>query len=496
VASYAQHIVRNDIPIPVDACGCSNCGAPFTELVGLPIPDSARKDPQAWIRSRSVRSSVAEPPLIQCSICNMQFSSQHILRNGLLKFRPDHWPVWQHALSDSELKQQVATETICRDSDDQAASIVHEREINHASFSGDLVSGELFATEILEQANSARMAVCKSDNDPFRNDELTRRIEVSPPSSSDARMSRALRDYMVSALAVLLNQHLWSHTKSCFKQSKGTANDTFCRYRFPRDLVASTSFGLSGVELCRTLGHEFMNGFNYELMATFKCNHDVQILLGGSDVADRIHYCCKYVTKQQKRLDSQVAVAVAALKRREEREQIEALTVGEPDRLTSARKRVAGMVYCMTNRQEVAGPLAALYLYRGSCCYSSAKCMSLPLGDVIRQLTTSGEYSCVNINEEEDESNFRAVSFLDDYVFRPSALEKVNLYEFTMWYFRKKHENAVRSRYAFIDGHPLRDTHSLGKRYEDVVPVIQGFRMPFMSSDSSANTTENMRFCL
>ncbi|KAG6972170.1 hypothetical protein JG688_00004118, partial [Phytophthora aleatoria] len=49
----------------------------------------------------------------------------------------------------------------------------------------------------------------------------------------------------------------------------------------------------------RTLGHEIINDFNYELMATFKCNNDIQILLGGSDVADCVHYCCKYVAKQQ-----------------------------------------------------------------------------------------------------------------------------------------------------------------------------------------------------
>jgi hypothetical protein len=54
-------------------------------------------------------------------------------------------------------------------------------------------------------------------------------------------------------------------------------------------------------------------------MASFKCNHDIQVLIGGKDTADRIHYCTKYVTKQQRRLDSVVVMALAAFRRSQER---------------------------------------------------------------------------------------------------------------------------------------------------------------------------------
>ncbi|GMF13142.1 unnamed protein product [Phytophthora lilii] len=97
------------------------------------------------------------------------------------------------------------------------------------------------------------------------------------------------------------------HTTSCLKNSGATPSDKYCRYRLPRSRVAKTSFDALGLELRRTLGHELMNGYNYELMATFKCNHDIQVLLGGVDATERTHYCCKYITKPQKQLDSQVA---------------------------------------------------------------------------------------------------------------------------------------------------------------------------------------------
>ncbi|POM71051.1 LOW QUALITY PROTEIN: Hypothetical protein PHPALM_12432 [Phytophthora palmivora] len=144
-----------------------------------------------------------------------------------------------------------------------------------------------------DNANALRMDLCKRDDDPFQNDYLTPLIEMIPPSPSDGRMSKESLDYMVAVLVLLLNQHWWCHTSSCFKQSKSTASPNLCRYSFPRERVKCTHFDLSGIETKRDLGHEFINGFNYTIMATFKCNHDIQVLLGGRDATDRIYYCYK-----------------------------------------------------------------------------------------------------------------------------------------------------------------------------------------------------------
>ncbi|KAG6954630.1 hypothetical protein JG687_00011700 [Phytophthora cactorum] len=240
-------------------------------------------------------------------------------------------------------------------------------------------------------------------------------------------------NFMVSALVLLLNLHWWCHTSSCFKQSRSTGNANLCQYSFPSDRVESTRYGSSGVETKRTLGHEFINGFNYTIMATFKCNHDIQVLLGRRDATDLIYYVCKY---------------------------------DEKERLASARKRVASMVYGLTNRQEVAGPLAALYLCRGSYCYSSTGFGTLPVGDVVRQLCTLDEYPCSLVNEGDsaEESSFRAVSFLDDYISRPGILLNLNFYEFLMHYFRKRDGNALVTKLGFLIGHPLHRSHSLGRR--------------------------------
>ncbi|ETI57085.1 hypothetical protein F443_00555, partial [Phytophthora nicotianae P1569] len=152
-----------------------------------------------------------------------------------------------------------------------------------------------------------------------------------------------------------------------------------------------------------------------------------------------IYYCCKYVTKYQRQLDSHVAIPVAALKRRQEREQNEASESGGQDRRVVARKRVAALIYNLTNRQEIAG-------------------------EAIRQLTTE-QYACALITDDDPSSpKYHAVSYLDDYIYRPDELQVVNLYEFTMWYFQRKTGNYRTAKLNFL---------------------IQGFRMPSSQNDNS-----------
>jgi hypothetical protein len=352
--------VSNALPISLDQFRCSQCGAPFSEVTELPIPSSARIRPTrnaAW-RRKTTSANIVEPPLLQCRACNLSFMSQHVLRSVLLLNRPSYWPPWKSPLTPDEITEQAIAEVGCRNGMNQAVNIVDERVKMQLSLStasylrNELGLSSSETKKWLDHANASQMEMCKYDDDPFKNEYLVRLIEMLPPSKSDNRMSSKHFDYMVSALVLLLNHHLWSHTSSCFKHSRATASAAACRYSFPRERVVSTSFTSSGIDLCREVAHEFINGYNYVLMATFKCNHDIQFLLGVNDATDRIHYCCKYVTKHQLRLDSSVAVALAAFKRRQEKENEEEMvstSLQAQPQIAVARKRVASMAYAMRN---------------------------------------------------------------------------------------------------------------------------------------------------
>ncbi|KAG6945228.1 hypothetical protein JG688_00016673 [Phytophthora aleatoria] len=137
VTSFADSIVTNELPIPIEDCGCSSCGASFSNYVGLALPDSARKDPCPVKRRARFRCTPSEPFLVECCQCKMQFSSQHLLRNALLKFRPTVWPNWKRPLSISETEGMASIKAICRNTHKEAVDIVNERESIYSSFRSD-----------------------------------------------------------------------------------------------------------------------------------------------------------------------------------------------------------------------------------------------------------------------------------------------------------------------------------------------------------------------
>jgi hypothetical protein len=336
VVAYVDSIVSNKLPLPVETYKYSSCGSSYSELCDLKIEPRAKQNPRSKPFSSKAHRRVSEPALVHCKTCKTAFSSQHILRSVLLQARPVHWPPWKRQLKACEIDRVVSAEAGCRDSIEQATKIVHERENVQLALRMEATSfcrryGTMATPDMqqLNEANAPRMVCCSSEDDPFQNDDLTRLIETMPPMVADSRMTRSCMDYMVSVLVVLLNQHWWCHTSSCFKASRVTVSDNFCRYNFPRSRKARTMFDLSGVVLERRTAHKHINGFNYEVMASFKCNHDIQVLIGGKDTADRIHYCTKYVTKQQRHLDSVVVMALAAFRRRQEREVL-AISIDDP----------------------------------------------------------------------------------------------------------------------------------------------------------------------
>ena len=59
------------------------------------------------------------------------------------------------------------------------------------------------------------------------------------------------------------------------------------------------------------------------------------------------------------------------------------------------------MVYTMTNQQEIAAPLASLYILRGSACYKSHSCDTLSLNQVLRQLCEDQDHSCTMVRPDQ-----------------------------------------------------------------------------------------------
>jgi hypothetical protein len=310
---------------------------------------------------------------------------------------------------------------------------------------------------------------------PYSSRELkdaVRALMTLPPSPDDARWLARCVAFALSMLVFMLNLHWWSHAGSCFKKSSAAVPGQ-CRYNFPRARAARTSWSSDGVTLARRPPFEFVNSFNTEMMLAFKSNHDIQVMIGGLDVLLRIFYATKYVTKVQEHIDSITAVALAAIHRHQLREARDEEAVANADRATIGRRRVASLLYAITNRREIAGPLAALYVKRGSCAFMSTPCATFHLRAILHELIDQNAHSCdlVELRSCDASVTFRAASFLDDYSYRPPGLDYLNLYEYVARHFRRKRTTTTSECVLFQREHLLFDTHCVGNHIDEVVPA-------------------------
>jgi hypothetical protein len=400
-----------------------------------------------------------------------------------------HWPPPVSQLNETEMAKRVLREMPARSSAGEAAARCADREMYFASLAPDEADAD--AEWALRMSDGPQLSYTHADNDPVQYDLMNRLIEMTPPTLDATRMSPNHYAYVLSSLVINLNTHAWTHTSSCFKKSRATSGASQCRYGFPRERCDSSSISEKGVLIKHSLAHEFINGFNPTIMKMFKCNHDVQVIFGGKGAINRIYYCCKYVTKPQRQIDSTTAVALASFQRRLAKEIVERVSEAPPPIADVRRRRVTSMIHSFTNKQEIAGPLAALYVLRGSCCYSSAMCAGLPLSDVLKQLESSGDYGCTLVETQSaQDSVFTPASQLDDYIYRPDCTSESSLYEFTMQCYRRQLKGTVSTTNFFKDHHPLSKSHCVAFRKTEAVPVIGGPRLPRLKESMTVQERE------
>lgn len=83
-------------------------------------------------------------------------------------------------------------------------------------------------------------------------------------------------------------------------------------------------------------------------------------------------------------------------------------------------------------------------------------------------------------DSDHDHHHGVAVSFIDDYLYRPLLLESVSLLDFCCRYERDLKDRLLHDGVSmnFIYGHPLFRTHRMMQRKRQVVPVEYGLRVP------------------
>ncbi|ETV85620.1 hypothetical protein H257_02239 [Aphanomyces astaci] len=302
--------------------------------------------------------------------------------------------------------------------------------------------------------------------------------------------------FVIATLESALQVHWWSHCSSCFKQSRNARGAQMWRYLFPRARVEVGLIGTSAILLVRKLGEEYINGYSDVILRAFKCNHDIQIMIGGAEMAERIYYACKYTTKDQQKVECRTALALAAFDTRIQRE----LSTAESGKALSdevkCRRRLASHMFNMTRKQEVAGPLCALYLLRESCAYTGHfyKKMSIRQ-NVLKflhqhsdtpfqlEVTTNIKVKTLTpltlkVTRKKMLHHLLDQGDLDNQAY--SYRLDISWFEFTSKFFRANRADGTSSDKLFMERHSLHKSKCIGVHRLARIPVLTGgVRVPF-----------------
>jgi hypothetical protein len=228
--------------------------------------------------------------------------------------------------------------------------------------------------------------VAKAESlDRLYEDAFLRQVLTMPQGVRAEDMLPEHVAFLITMSILLLNNHKAKHAKSCFKPSVrtrflNTRLRVVCRYLIPRMRVSETKFEKGVLLLKRLLGSEYINGYNYVLTLCLRCNHDIQLTLGGMNSAVNITYSFKYHIKLIQSVESRAAIALAALARRRQREQesTEPLTTEQ-----ISRRRQAALMISTTGKFEMGLPMACLYILRDSRFYFSVDFASIHLAQLL-----------------------------------------------------------------------------------------------------------------
>lgn len=442
IINYTKSIVCNNLPINIMTNGC-NCGAPYNELaiiprrVGMLIPKFCYQR----------KTEFHEPALAKCLRCQLECSPHHLNRKWIINKFPDLWP---------PLLPNV----------EYTAIDIETRK----HFSDNIISEfNMYDRPILPYVPDAV--------DIMKTNDFYLEILTMPINKYELLFEADVKDLILSYLVLTNNMHWYYHCHSCVK-----GGNKICRYDYPKPPNMKPVIKTDEILLERYIGNEYINGYNDVMMNVYKCNHDIKVMIGGTEMSERIYYCCKYITKSQNSVESSAAISIAFDKRLLKEEK-DLLLIQDTTETQKSRRRMASMMLQLSNgSMEISGTLCALYIFKKTCAYRSHEYYPIHLLQYYNWLNQSNdnlnEVDCDYNIELEDNLTYCITKHVDDYIYRPMLYSKYGVYWFYSQFKRASKPKIARmsstTNTEFLDDHPLKSTHILSKYQKgfNKIPVL------------------------
>ena len=306
------------------------------------------------------------------------------------------------------------------------------------------------------------------------------------------------RDFLVHASN---NLHASSHVQSCFKKGFECRNklpDCPCKrtaiHFDTTNMVTWWSWDGTSVrrapfysEPTRHLFDVFMNRYHCRLSTILGCNTNVQCGIDGAHMMYVTYYSTKNTQTEDKLAYCKVAKTLYARIRRQEEAQLDPKlcidAVQAPTPFSEGYRRLLSAVLSHTQGHVVSAPMA-WFIMRKGCRFLFSNDFGYVCLDGMLGRTTASRIAPCGPSVFLDNK-------LNDYVFRPKELERVNLYDFISCYDIKYASNKNElDMMPFLEEHPQSDLRGVMNRLIHITPLVSYLDFPD-SSDFEGNITDS-----
>lgn len=283
--------------------------------------------------------------------------------------------------------------------------------------------------------------------------------------------------------------HSRTHMPTCFKYGKSKK----CRARFPRKIVAESSFDPDTGVISIRRNHSWVNNYNKWIAMMIRMNHDCQMLFTKKHALATIHYVMKYITKAETALHSKLTIAAAVRK---------AFTTISTHTTDIGKSMLLKVYNKMDGYRKVGVPEAISYLLDYSDHYTDAFYANVHTTHLLNHLKRSSRRQNpaeIQNNDQFDSEiivsnngRLSLASLFTDYVYRGPTLQNYCLYDYCSVVYKEKNTPGL----PFLSEHPQYGSHrQIIRKLSSIIPTPLG-NLLFLDKASKKDTEREDYYCI
>lgn len=206
-----------------------------------------------------------------------------------------------------------------------------------------------------------------------------------------------------------------------------------CRSRFPRDTYDDdlVDYETGALRLKKT--EQWLNTFTPAITYLLRCNTDTTSLLSGTAIKAAIAYVTDYISKSSLKTH----VIFETLKLTYEKSS-DILQDNNTSRAQQGKKLITKLANSLIGKLEIGAPMAAMYILDHPDHYTNENFCNIYWSSFVNEVLESGYNDVHRLSEyifdqnviiRTNSTEFYSVSPVTDYIYRPTELTKLCLYD-------------------------------------------------------------------